>query len=152
MNYSEEIADLIIGEMCEGKPLATLCREHGLQRRTIYKWREKRPEFAQRYNAAQQVLADHLFEEMLSIADNITLDPNSKDNRVLVDKAKLQIETRKYLCGRLNPLRYHEQQGIALNVNLNKKLDEMSDQELIELRNRYLALPAPPKLIEAPRK
>jgi len=98
-----------------------------------------------------ELLADHLFEEMLSIADNITLDPNSKDNRVLVDKAKLQIETRKYLCGRLNPLRYHEQQGIALNVNLNKKLDEMSDQELIELRNRYLALPAPPKLIEAPR-
>ena len=91
----------------------------------------------------------HLFDEILEICDGLKPDPNAdnKSNWRVVDAARLKIESRKYLCSRLHPLRYHEQQGIALNVNLNKKLDEMSDRELFALRERYLALP-PPKTIE----
>src|SRR5262249_20573678 len=40
-------------------------------------------------------------------------------------------------------------QAIALDLNLTKKFDEMSDDELIALRDRYAALSgAAPKLIE----
>src|SRR5262249_17045013 len=40
-------------------------------------------------------------------------------------------------------------QSVALDLNLTKKLDEMSDDELIALRDRYAALSgAAPKLIE----
>jgi len=38
---------------------------------------------------------------------------------------------------------------LALDLNLTKKLDELSDDELIALRDRYAALSgAAPKLIE----
>src|SRR5262249_16161928 len=40
-------------------------------------------------------------------------------------------------------------QSVALDLNLTKKLDELSDDELIALRDRYAALSgAAPKLIE----
>ena len=41
-------------------------------------------------------------------------------------------------------------QSVALDLNLTKKLDEMSDDELIALRDRYAALrgAAAPKVIE----
>jgi hypothetical protein len=150
MNFSEETVELIIDKMCEGQTLAAVCRENGITRRTVYKWLQQHPSFANQYAIAQQMLADHLFDEILEICDGLKPDPNAdnKSNWRVVDAARLKIESRKYLCSRLHPLRYHEQQGIALNVNLNKKLDEMTDRELLALRERYLALP-PPKTIEA---
>jgi hypothetical protein len=40
-------------------------------------------------------------------------------------------------------------QSVALDLNLTKKLDELTDDELIKLRDRYAALSgAAPKLIE----
>src|SRR5262249_19423516 len=41
-------------------------------------------------------------------------------------------------------------QSVALDLNLTKKLDELSDDELVALRDRYAALSgaAAPKLIE----
>jgi hypothetical protein len=151
MNFSEEVVELIIDRMCEGQTLAAICREHGFGRRTVYDWLNRYPQFAAKYAMAQQMLADHLFDQILEIADGLKPDPNAtgKENWRAVDAARLKIESRKYLCSRLYPLRYHEQQGIALNVNLNKKFDEMSDKELLDLRKRYLALPTPPKVIEA---
>jgi hypothetical protein len=149
-SFSDEIAELIIDRMCEGQTLAAVCRENSITRRTVYKWLHQHPGFANKYAMAQQMLADCLFDQILEIADGLKPDPSAtgKDNWRAVDAARLKIESRKYLCSRLYPLRYHEQQGIALNVSLNKKLDEMSDKELLALRQRYLALP-PPKTIEA---
>ena len=149
MNFSEEVTVLIVDRMCECQTLAAICRENGITRRTVYKWLNQHPSFANQYAMAQQMLADCLFDQILEICDGLKPDPNAdnKSNWRVVDAARLKIESRKYLCSRLHPLRYHEQQGVAFNVNINKKLDEMSDKELLALKERYLALP-PPKVIE----
>jgi hypothetical protein len=149
VNFSEEVTELIIDRMCEGQTLAAVCRENSITRRTVYKWLNQHPDFANKYAMAQQMLADHLFDEILEICDGLKPDPaaDNKSNWRVVDAARLKIESRKYLCSRLHPLRYHEQQGVAFNVNINKKLDEMSDKELLALKERCLALPTP-KVIE----
>ena len=131
--------------------MAAVCREKGLVRRTIYKWLEQHPDFANSYAMAQQMLADCLFDEILEIADGVKPDPtaDNKSNWRVVEAARLKIESRKYLCSRLYPLRYHEQQSIALSVKLPEKLSALSDDELLALHQRVVELPKPPKLIEA---
>lgn len=64
---------------------------------TVFRWLAEDPVFARRYALARQAQADALFEEILEIADSDDGD---------VPRARLKIDTRKWLVARLAPRRY----------------------------------------------
>lgn len=74
-------------------------------------WRAENPEFLAMYTKAREFYAEHMFNEMLEIADTPQIGTRSvfteKDGEKIytgdmLEHRKLRIDTRKYLLPRLN--------------------------------------------------
>lgn len=93
--YTEEITDFI----CEC--IAT--NTHSLEElhklipdfptvKTINNWRWKHPEFRQKFDLAKEMQAQLLAEQIIEISDNSDLE---------INRAKLMVESRKFIAGKL---------------------------------------------------
>jgi len=119
--YSPELIDEICERLCNGEPLAQICRdEHMPQVVTVNSWRrangplpvEVSREVNSKVARARRIGFDHIATDCLHIADD-----NGKDMRILPDgrevvdadvvqRAKLRIETRLKLLACWDPTRY----------------------------------------------
>lgn len=93
----------ILDDVAAGSPLHVAIRKHGSNDKTFYRALDANPDAAQRYARAREVRNDRLAEETLRIADNCK-DPQ---------KAKLQVDTRKWLLSKLAPKKYGDRTVIA---------------------------------------
>ena len=93
----------------------------GISSGAFDKWLEKSAERASTYSRAREAGADALADETLSIADEA--EPQT------AQVAKLRIEARKWLAGKMNPAVYGEKAGATVNLNLG-------DMALESLRKR----------------
>lgn len=82
---------------------------------TVNLWRYKHPEFSTLYAQAKLIQADLLAEECLEIADDdsrdVKVNPETGDeylNTEFVARARLRIDTRKWLAMKLLPKQYGE--------------------------------------------
>ena len=106
--YSEEVVGTICMEIMAGKSLRTICAMEGMPAAsTVYAWLGQYPEFSDMYTRAREVQADVLADEILEIADS-DLDPN---------RARVMIDARKWLAGKLRPKKYGDR------VELDHKVD-----------------------------
>jgi|SRR6185369_6716710 len=114
--YTEEAADIICANLSRGITVAETCRQIGVGRTTVYRWRDERPEFAERFAHARDVGFDAIAEEALEIADEASNDwmqrnlgggpPSYVENGETVQRSKLRIETRLKLLAKWSPKRY----------------------------------------------
>ena len=95
---------------------------------TVNLWRYKHPEFSTLYAQAKLVQADLLAEECLEIADDdsrdVKVNPETGDeylNTEFVARARLRIDTRKWLAMKLLPKQYGD----------NKKDDNTNDDKSV---------------------
>ena len=90
---------------------------------TFYKWLRDDDEKAKQYARACEIRAENIFDDMLNIADDTTKDIKvDKDwveqvNQDNIQRARLKVETRKWVLGKLNPKKFWD------------KLDMTSDWE-----------------------
>lgn len=103
-HVSEELLMTVIERMCEGESLNQICKDTDMPSRgTVLNYallkREAEEEwvqrFAQAYEIAKQIRAETWADEMMELADQTV--PASEE----IQKSKLQIETRKWLVGKL---------------------------------------------------
>lgn len=123
--YDAEKAMEICTRIALGQSLASICKLEGFPcEATVLKWLHDTEQhdgmpFIKLYARAREIQADSLFDSIIDIADDtsndiITLPPeeggdgNGKTvlNPVAVSRAKVRIEARFRLCGKLNPKRY----------------------------------------------
>jgi len=113
---------------------------------TIKKWvREDAKEyesdkegFATLYARAKEDQADVIFDEMIDIADDktedtITTEFGLQGNSVAVARARLQIDTRKFISAKLKPKKYGDK--------LDLTTDGKEIQSLIPVINVYNSAP-----------
>jgi len=131
--YNAEIATLI----CE----RVKTHDWGLKRLTEYYddlpvkmtvnlWRAKHPEFSSQYAQAKLEQADLLAEECLDIADDASSDIKFNDdgNPIWdinsINRARLRIDTRKWLAAKLLPRQYGAQaeESKSLSDSIVEKL------------------------------
>jgi len=107
---------------------------------TINRWRHRLPDFRTQYAQAKIEQADLLAEECLEIADDdsrdIKVNPETGDeylNTEFVARARLRIDTRKWLAAKLLPKQYgkaaeepEKQKGDGESV-LERILDRLID-------------------------
>ena len=136
VQYSDEIANRICGEIAEGRSLRSVCLEDWApNQRTVFRWLadEERENFRQQYARAREAQADAIFDEILDIADDGTNDwvERRRDDGSVdtafdhehVQRSKLRIEARRWMAGKLRPKVYgdkieHEHSGsIAITVS-----------------------------------
>ena len=121
-DYSEEIADLICERMVCGKEdkpesLREICREKGMPSLgTVMRWLAKHPEFREQYRATREAQTEIHHEEIIEISDNCTDDVQmllgeegeglGRINHSAIARAKLQVDTRKWIMSRMAPKKY----------------------------------------------
>jgi hypothetical protein len=93
---------------------------------TVCRWLAQNEEFRKQYAHARELQADALFDESLDIADDDNGDlvaEKEKDgtivrgNSVAVQRARLRIDTRKWMAGKLRPKVYGDKLDLEANGN-----------------------------------
>lgn len=101
------------------RPLSVreICRRDDMPHRdTVYSWLLKHKDFAEMYGRAQDLRADQMFDDCLDIADdssNDRMEQTNEDgeteivpNKEFIARARLRIDTRKWMAGKMNPKKY----------------------------------------------
>jgi hypothetical protein len=119
--YTEKIGDTICERLMDGESLRVICASSNLpSRHSVFRWLASDERFRDQYARAREIQAEVLADEMIAIADDASNDVTGElgvPNSVAVHRAKLQIETRKWIACKLLPRKY----GDKLDMNLSGK-------------------------------
>jgi hypothetical protein len=133
--WTAAIEEEILSRIAKGQALRTVCADDWLPGvDTFYKRVQSDAGFSERYARAKERLADAIFEECLAIADSqegdmIEVDGEERVNHDAIARAKLRIDTRKWMAGKLRPKVYGDKQVIegpgpdgshTVNTNLSE--------------------------------
>lgn len=108
--WTEEIETEILDRVAKGESVRSICEDDWLPSwPTLRKRLIDDDEFATRYARSKDALADRLFDEILEISDSAKVED--------VAVARLRIDARKWMAGKLRPKVYgekttHEHGGI----------------------------------------
>lgn len=98
MNYSKELAGEICQRIAEGETLRTICCDSDMpDRSSIREWRLKNKEFSAQYALSVESRTEVMFDDILSIADNVAHDKNA------INQARLSIDSRKWYLSKVLP-------------------------------------------------
>ena len=125
MAYSPEertnIVNIICDRMAEGESLRTILLDKKMpDAKTFYKWIDEDEEKLQQYARAIELRADFYADEILEISDMQNADAYlTEDGRTQIDgqaiqRSKLQVDTRKWLMGKLQPKKYGDKNTTVL--------------------------------------
>lgn len=138
-DYSEDIAKAICEDIADGKSLRKICDDENMPAKgTVFVWLSKHPEFQDQYARAREAQADLLFDETLEIADQYdkAADELNPDH---IQRAKLRIDTRKWIAGKLRPKVYgdkriNEHSGPdGKPIQTQKSIYQLTDDELMQI-------------------
>ncbi len=113
-DYTDELALQILDLIAGGESLRSICRRPGMPvRATVANWLFRHKPFRERYDLARQLRADVHFDEILEIADDPTGDVVQNGDKRTVDwenvqRSRLRVDARKWICARMNPQKYGE--------------------------------------------
>ena len=111
----------IIQEIELGRSLKNILDDESslIDRSTFYRWLNDNPERIELYKRATEIRADNIFDDMLDLADDGSKDyyydvnGNRQQSMVAVNRSRLQLDTRKWVLGRMNPKKYSEKLDIT---------------------------------------
>jgi hypothetical protein len=107
--YSQELAFLICERISEGESLRSICSTPDMPcKAIIFKWLSDKPEFLDQYARAREEQAESMADEIVAIADSVEASDN-----VAVQKARLQIDARKWVASKLKPKRYGDRLDLS---------------------------------------
>lgn len=133
--FSDALADRICTELASGRSARSVCNDKGMpSMQTFWRWLRENPAFREQYARAKQEAADALVEEMLDIADDASGDyvedaqGRLRFNSENVQRARLRIDTRKWIASKLKPQRYGERLDLQHGVQPPNPLSELIQQ------------------------
>jgi hypothetical protein len=151
--YSVELANAICWQLTQGKSLLEICQREGMPHRdTVHNWLNTRPEFADMYARAREIQAHVLADEALAIADDTSRDrtEDGNPNWEAVQRARLRVDTRKWLASKLLPSAYADKQlhtgpdgQSPIQVEHSYRFDQLDPDELQTLRRLLRKARAP---------
>lgn len=111
----QAIIDSVCEAIADGRSVKSICKGEGFPNEaTIYRWLDTDEDFRKRYARAKEVQADALFEECLEIADQYEKALEHAEGGIdHIQRAKLRIDTRKWMAGKLRPKKYGEKIGLS---------------------------------------
>lgn len=117
--FDQDAADEICARLMDGQSLRAICRDEELPcAATIFNWLNKNVKFVEQYTRARDVQADVLFDEIHDIADTPRIgfktvrkaDSVETTEADMIEHRRLQIDSRKWLVGKLAPKKYSDKQ------------------------------------------
>ncbi len=108
----KKIQRLLIERISNGETKADACAALGVSRRSVTRWVERDPEFAERWRAARIEQAHSLADDAVRIA-NESVAPG---DMVAVQRNRLRVDTLKWLTSKIAPRLYGERIVAEHNV------------------------------------
>lgn len=105
---TEQIKDLICEGIATGKSLSAICRDNLIVQSSVYSQLSKDEEFAERYARARERQADFYADEIIELADSCS--GSLEDS----NRTRLQIDARKWACGKLHPRKYSDKASVEV--------------------------------------
>ena len=99
--------DAICARIAGGESLRTICRDRDLPTpQGVRKWlnADEGGEIVAQYARAREEQADHYADEIITIADDESLDPNSR---------RIKIDARKWVASKLKPKKYGDKLALG---------------------------------------
>ncbi len=132
--YTEELGNEICAKLAtNAKGLGPLSKEnpHWPCPQTIFEWRIKHKEFGAKYALAKTNQIEALVDEILNISDNddndvIETENGYASNSAAIQRARLRVDSRKWLAGKLAPKIY----GDKIQQDITVKTHEESIKDL----------------------
>lgn len=133
-SFTQETADAICDRLASGESLRLVCADEGMPNRTtVLRWLDGNADFRSQYARAREAQADHMADEILSIADdglNDTYrddDGNVRTDTDVIARSKLRVDARKWLAAKMAPKKYGDKieqvhanpDGSALNIGIS---------------------------------
>lgn len=95
--YTPELVDSICQRIALGESLNKICSDADMPNMSsIFKWLGEHPEFSNKYARAKEEQGELMADQIIALADN------AED----VNKARLQIDARKWVAAKLKPKKY----------------------------------------------
>lgn len=135
-DFTPELVFSICDLLAMGKSLQKICESADMpSQRTVYTWLLKYPDFLQIYRQAREWQAETWHDQTIDIAEEST-DPNDK---MCVQRNRLRVDARKWLCEVGNPRKYGKQVRVDQTVTI-----ETHEQRLRRIAEAHRqALPEP---------
>jgi hypothetical protein len=143
--YSEELAIRICEELSNGVSLQKICARPDMPAQgTIYRMIAQEAFFREIYARAREQAAHTLFDQMIDIADDSSRDllEDGSANNAAIARARLQIDTRARVAGKLAPRVYGERiEALAGTVTINNNTLQIDSRTLdADQRNNLRAM------------
>jgi hypothetical protein len=128
MAYTKKAKDEIIKNIClnisnNNASLRDSLNIEGMpDKNQFYRWLRENDEFRERYARAREARAESLFEEILEIADDSTMDKKNIKGEDVVDtevvqRSRLRIDARKWVLSKMQPKKYGDKIDMTTNGN-----------------------------------
>ena len=123
--YTKVLAFKICKRLAEGETLRNICRDPEMPRlSTVMEWNLKdREGFSEQYARARTAQAEHLFDEILEIADDSSEDMMTittgkgreveVENREVTNRSRLRVDTRKWYLSKVLPKKFGEKMDVT---------------------------------------
>ena len=98
--YNEEIANKLCDMMISGVPLRAACEALEINTQIVFSWIARNKEFCERYALAREAQMECYAHELTELADGTALSAEA------INKARLQIDTRKWIMSKLKAKKY----------------------------------------------
>ncbi len=108
--YNQSLGEEILSRYSNGETLTQICKDDNMPKRnTVYRWRSDYPKFGEAYLLAQEQHVDALVDEVGHIVD-------TEQNPQL---AKVRMDYRRWLAGKLNREKYGDKLEVSHNVSID---------------------------------
>lgn len=118
----DAVMTIVLERMADGKGLRTVLREMegGPSVGVVLGWISEDEKLAERYTRARALCLDAMAEDIIDIADTARIGRKSVSKATgmeitegdMVERSRLQVESRKWLMAKLAPHKYGERQHI----------------------------------------
>lgn len=127
MAYSEKEKTKIVNEICDlmetGVSLRKACTKLSIPRSSFYDIVDNDEKKMYQYARAMEARADHMFEDILHIADDTTSDQETVNidgieltntNHDVIQRSRLRVDSRKWILSKMIPKKYGDKSTLAL--------------------------------------
>ena len=122
--------------MADGLALRKICEMPGMpSRRSIFYWLKENEEFSREYEIARLMQVEYWAHEIVDIADDAEGDCvlDERGQRVVdhenISRARLRVDTRKWLMSKLLPKRYGDR--IEAQLEVTQRADDRRLAEIL---------------------
>lgn len=131
LKLGQEICDAIAST---SKGTKKLCAEHSHWpcQDTLFTWLRTYPEFSEQYAQAKVCQIELLVDEIIEISDDASQDQHMNElgalvsNPSAINRARLKVDTRKWLASKLVPKVYGNKIDIEGNNSMSEELRQLS--------------------------